>query len=354
MADMTEYQMLDDVNLTVEDAHVTADTHAIAGYVNGRYANWPAIVAKYGRTNKYLLSIDVQGNASAGAQALDVEKGDAKIDQASGWVRSTRAAGIQAKDLRVFPKVYVQESNAAQLVDAVVAGGSPRDTWLLWTAHFDERFGAHICGPKSCGCTVQADATQYTNSFDGASLDASLCYGYFFSGPGDVLPEVRGPVSIGKPESLKAFPSYRGVDVTWAAVAGAGEYDVQLLEQGKQAGRETVTEPKASFPVSPSESYSFRVAALPGGEWSEEFKFTTPAAPIAPVEPQKPPVTPEPVIPVVPTVPEPAEPVEPPAAPVEPAGVLVYVQEILTADIAGKLGLPAGTILYIPHTVAGD
>jgi hypothetical protein len=360
MADMTTYEMLDDVNLTVEAAHITTATHAIAGYVNGKYANWPAIVAKYGRSGKYLLSIDVQANPAAGAQCLDVEKGDATIPQAPGWVKVTRASGVAAKDLRFYPKVYVQESNAKALVDAMASAGIKRDTWLLWTAHYTDK--AHICGPSTCGCPVQADATQYTSTFDGASLDASLCYGYFFAGPTDSIPSVPeapatrlGTVAVG---DMHAYASYRGAALDWAAVPGATSYDVQLLEGTTQVGRTTVKSPKVAFPVHPGTAYTWRVSALPGGEWSKDASFKSspppaPATPEAPVTPVEAPVTPagsstgdSPV-----TVPQPAP--EPAEAPTGAKGVLVYVQEILEADIAKMLGLPVGTILFIPHTVEG-
>lgn len=361
MTDMTTYEMLDDVNLSVEAAHITAKTKAIAGYVNGDFANWPAIVAKYSKAGKFLLSIDVQGNPSIGAQCLDVEKGDAEISQAPGWCKTTRANGVAAKDLRYFPKLYVQESNAQALVSAMSAAGIVRDTWMLWTAHYGK--GEHICGPKTCGCPVQADATQWSSTFDGASLDASLCYGYFFSGPGDVLPAVA--VTLGTPMGLSANASYRGVDLGWSAVKGAGSYDVQLLQRGVPAGRIKSEAAHVSLPVDAGTAYTWRVAALPGGDWSAEDGFTTPKAPLVPavaeaaaipeaVKPPKPHPKPVTVSGVV-EIPGPAvhAVTDDSGAVQAPPTILVYVMETLEAEIAQKLGLPAGTLVFIPHTVEG-
>src|SRR4051794_22769982 len=103
---MTTVQMLDDVNLAIEAAHVTAATKAIAGYVNGSYANWAMVVAKWGRSGLSLVSIDVKGLVSAGAQCLDIERFDATIASAPAWHKGTRAAGLAAKDLRFIPKLY--------------------------------------------------------------------------------------------------------------------------------------------------------------------------------------------------------------------------------------------------------
>lgn len=370
-ADMTTKVMLDDVNLTIEAGHVTSGVYAIAGYVNGSYANWPQIVAKWGKAGKYLLSIDTRGDTSAGAQCLDVEAGDVSPTNTAAvvaWVKATAAAGKAAKDLRWYPKVYTSESNAASIVSALSKAGVARNTYMLWTAHYSTQ---HICGPSTCGCPVQADATQWTDSADGVSLDQSLCYGYFFAGPGDTVPApvtatggssasstavsagTPAKAALEAPTGLKAYPSYRGVTVTWDAVKGATDYDVQLLDAGKQVGRTTSEAVRASFPVKAETSYTFRVASLPGGGWSEELSFKTPAAPAA-TEPSAPVTAPtsttEPTN-TTPSVVLPQPTVEPVEAPSGAASVLVYVQEILTAEVASKFGLPAGTILFIPHTV---
>jgi hypothetical protein len=356
MANMNLYHMLDDTSLSILESHKTADVKAAAGYVNGDFKNWASLVAKYGKAGLFLLSIDVLGDVKAGAQCLDVEKGDVPItsrDTIVGWVKETRANGVASKDLRYYPKVYVQESNAEIVVAMLTDAGISRDTWLLWTAHYGK--GEHICGPKTCGCPVQADATQWSNSYDGVSLDISTCYGYFFSTPGDELPAAALPAI--PLQDLHANASYRGVDLAWAAVNGATGYDVQLLLNGNQVAREHVTAPKVAIPVEAAKTYRWRVAALPGGSWSPEAEFATPKAPV-PVS-ENPPVT-APVSPVetttpvtsTPVIPQPAT--EPVGAPTGSKSVLVYVQEVLTPELAAKVNLPAGTILFIPHMVEAE
>lgn len=234
MADMTVCTMLDDVDLAIEEAHVTSQVRGIAGYVNGRFQNWPAVVARWGKSGKALVSIDVQGNASAGAQCLDVEKGD--VDPGNhaaivAWVKVTRANGVAARDLRYYPKVYTSETNAVAIVDALTQAGVARDTFMLWTAHYQQ--GPHICGPHTCGCPVQADATQYADSADGVSLDESLCYAYFFDGPPAAAQPaapakapaapVKAPDPVSPPAPVPVAPKAPAAPVTLPEALSAAE-----------------------------------------------------------------------------------------------------------------------------------
>ncbi len=334
--DMTVVTMFDDVNISIEAAHLTSAVKAIAGYVNGRYANWPAIVQKWGNSGLHLLSIDVQGLVSLGAQCLDIETGDAKIGQAAAWYKGTKAAGVAARDLRYFPKLYVSAGNMASLIATLKAAGIAREDVLIWSAHNTGK--PHICGPDVCGYP-QADATQYTFTEDGASLDASLCYAYFFAGPGGEIgyqapavappapaPEPVKPVVVppppkpAAPQHLAAEASYRGVTLLWAPVAGVKEYDVQLIgPDSKEAGRIKSFVAKVALPVTADTEYKFRVASLPGGEWSAEFAFKSAVDPAT--------------VPVAPPAP-------PAPAPLD------YTMQILVDGNEYKL--PAGTIIFTP------
>lgn len=191
---MTTYLMLDDVNLTLLERYAS-EAHACAGYVNGGYANWNELVAKY-PSGKVLISIDTRNDPSAGAQCLDIETGDAVVSDAPSWFRKTQRAGKKANDLRYYPKLYTSEGNLVALVDAMTKAGVKRDAYMIWSAHYTNE--PHICGPKSCGSKVQADATQWTDAYKGVSLDASLCYGYFFAGP--PKPSATAPVAPAKPK----------------------------------------------------------------------------------------------------------------------------------------------------------
>lgn len=199
---VANYTMLDDVTLSLIEAH-DGEAHAIAGYVNGHFENWPAVVAKYSKSGKYLLSIDTQANPSAGAQALDVERFDASITQAPGWFKVTQAAGKHYRDLRWFPKIYVSAGSASALIEAMTKAGIARDEYRLWSAHYGK--GEHLCAPGTCGYP-QADATQYTETDFGVSLDASLCTEAFFDGPPPVeAPKpAPAPVVVAKPVVVEA------------------------------------------------------------------------------------------------------------------------------------------------------
>lgn len=170
--------MLDDANTTTLFANA-GPAFALAGYVNGRYANYKQIRTAY--PDKHLVSITVSNETELGAMVLDIETGDAVIADAPGWTLKTQAAGKAHKDLRWFPKLYTSISNGADLVATLERAGISRDEYMLWSAHYT--YQSHICGPKTCGAAVQADATQWTDKYLGVSLDASLCYGYFFEGP---------------------------------------------------------------------------------------------------------------------------------------------------------------------------
>lgn len=193
MADLTTHLMLDDVTIPLE-APFAAAAFALAGYVDGRYANFSELEKEY-PSGKYLLSITVFADAGkSGAEALDIENGDATIAQAPAWFAATQDAGKQHRDHRWYPKLYTSIDNAVSLVKTMTKAGYKRDEYMLWSAHYTGV--PHICGPKTCGAAVQADATQWTDRYKGVSLDASECFAYFFEGPPKrrPIPVIHKPV----------------------------------------------------------------------------------------------------------------------------------------------------------------
>ncbi len=190
-ADRTIRTMLDAVNLPDLEAHA-GEAFALAGYVNGRWPTYPELAARYGKSGKYLLSVDVQGNPALGAQCRDVEAGDATIAQAPGWAKETQAEGRKARDARWFLRLYSSISGGAALIAALTAAGMARDEYMYWSAHYTPDY-PHICGPSTCRQGPQADATQWTDKFDGTDVDGSLCFAYFFSGPPPLDREVHCP-----------------------------------------------------------------------------------------------------------------------------------------------------------------
>jgi hypothetical protein len=180
---MTTYLMLDDVNLTILGEYAKT-AHALAGYVDGSTQSdvtWPTLLKDYGNGDWFLLSIDVQNDPSAHAQCLDIETGDASPADAPSWWRATREAGIKARDLRWYPKLYASRDTMPGVLKAMDAQKIDRAHYRVWSAHYTDK--EHICAPDTCGAAFYADATQWTDQYQGVSLDASSCYGRFFDGP---------------------------------------------------------------------------------------------------------------------------------------------------------------------------
>jgi hypothetical protein len=152
---------------------------AYAGYTNvsGIGRTYPAVVAKY--PNAHHLSITTDG---AAALCADVESG-------------------AMSDWRGYPVGYCAVSNVNSLVARY---GRPTK---LWTAHYDPRFGSHICGPKTCNyggnLVTAADGTQWTDH-GSADWDESILLDDFFI----LQPQ---PTPTGGPDVLIAStPSGKG------------------------------------------------------------------------------------------------------------------------------------------------
>lgn len=157
--------MYDDVSTAL----IPANAQAVAGYVNGKWPTYATVVKQW--PNAHHLSIAV--SASADADCLDVEAGDATNDQAPAWVKRQLGRGLKR------PVVYTSVSNAQALLTTLARAGIKRSDIRLWTAHYNGV--QHRCGP-ACGYGLQttADATQYTDKALGRSLDATLCGPRFF------------------------------------------------------------------------------------------------------------------------------------------------------------------------------
>jgi hypothetical protein len=163
---MTDITMYDSIDLS----QIPADAAAVAGYVGG---NWPTFAKLAGQfPHAHRLSIAV--NAGEDAACLDIEQGDATVDQAAAWVKRQQAHGGVAR-----PVLYTSLSQAAAVLDALADAGIARADVRLWTAHYT---GApHRCtGACGSGFSDTADATQYTNQALNKNLDASLVADTFF------------------------------------------------------------------------------------------------------------------------------------------------------------------------------
>lgn len=159
------FVMYDDVNLKL----IPKDAKVVAGYVNGRWANYADSVKGWPDARHVSIAV----TAEADADVLDIERGDAFPSQAPTWVRRQFSRGVER------PGVYCSLSDAKKVVDILSLSGIPRRKYKLITAHYNGE--PHIC-TKACGygMPTTADGTQFTDRALERSLDESLLADTFF------------------------------------------------------------------------------------------------------------------------------------------------------------------------------
>jgi hypothetical protein len=153
---MNTITMYDSVTVT----EIPTDAEAAAGYINGAYKNFDAIVARTPKAHH--LSITVQA-VNAG-ECLDVETGDATPDLAPGWVKARIARGVQT------PVVYANASTMPAVKAALNASGLHRSDYSLWVARYD---GIAVV-------PAGYDAKQYEEHKTAPHADLSICLDEFF------------------------------------------------------------------------------------------------------------------------------------------------------------------------------
>jgi hypothetical protein len=216
--------MYDSINVS----SLPAGAQAYAGYVNGIYNTWDALVAAKEASGAYLLSIDVFGNGPT-AHCLDVESGDATNSDIAAWVTRVKAAGVKV------PVIYTSASNVQAVINICMEDLKlTRQEFLVWSAHYTGT--AHICAPAVCGYAA-ADATQWTDAGPGG-CDVSEVASYFF------------PWTLGTPPAVDALPAPTGLEVVqssaifgfeWDAVKGASGYTIQLIEKNGTVAQTVVS-----------------------------------------------------------------------------------------------------------------
>lgn len=101
----------------------------VAGYANGRYANFPALVKRFPQAIRLGIAIDGKDFRQL-AHVLDIENGDAEPSDFGPWARSMLAQYVHR------PTAYIQASRLHELLEYHRPGDPPLDVWAAdWTGH---------------------------------------------------------------------------------------------------------------------------------------------------------------------------------------------------------------------------
>ncbi len=190
--------MFDSVNLT----EIPRDAYAVAGYVNGAWPTYWSLATQFPKAKRISIAV----SSDRDADCLDIEAGDATVDEAPAWVKRQITRGIQR------PVVYTSLSNAQTLIRYLGIHGLKRSQYRLWTAHYT--FAPHVCSPR-CGNGFSdfADATQWTNRAFGRNLDESAVASWFFPAP----PKPKASL-LTKAQARALILRWRRNGVTWAKI----------------------------------------------------------------------------------------------------------------------------------------
>lgn len=158
-------EMYDDITVKL----IPIKAEAAAGYVDGKWPTFKEL--PQGIPHRVSIAVFSRDDANV----LDVEPGDAQLNEIVAWVHRERARG------EVRPDIYTSISWAQKAVNTLAAAGLRYGVdYRLWTAHYTGQ--PHLCNSKcGFGFTRIAHATQWTDRAGGKSLDESLCSAEFFS-----------------------------------------------------------------------------------------------------------------------------------------------------------------------------
>lgn len=162
----TEVLLYDSVDLS----QIPSAAPAVAGYVDGAWANWADVLTKWPTTRH--VSITATGRSQA--DVCDVEPGDVSAQGAVQWIDSMHRAGHGA------PGIYASLDTWVTQLLPLLTRRWHRSQYRVWTAHWTGRW--HRCGTE-CDrrMTVPVDATQFDNHALGRNLDASAALTTFFT-----------------------------------------------------------------------------------------------------------------------------------------------------------------------------
>lgn len=214
---MSTITMYDDITLSL----LPMGAQAYAGYVNGRFENFAALAAMMPAGTDLL---DISVTASGNAACLDVETGDATIPQIKPWFKAQAARGVYR------PCIYTQAGNLSELYATMSANGFARQTYRVWSAHYT--LSAHICGPASCGYSLNgspADGTQWTDVALGRSLDESLLDANFFATK-PTPPPPPPPGKATQPTHVSGSAKYTNATITWYGAKDVTSYSMNIID----------------------------------------------------------------------------------------------------------------------------
>lgn len=145
---------------SVTVSEIPVDTPAAGGYVGGEWPTYENGELRARCPHARLVSFAVASKYRA--DILDIERGDATIEDAPEWWRLNKDHGARG--------FYISASDGAALEIYLEHHGVPRAEYVLGSAHYGD--GKHICGPKTCGyLNAPANGTQYDDHDGGVSRD---------------------------------------------------------------------------------------------------------------------------------------------------------------------------------------
>lgn len=147
---------------------------AVAGYVDGRWPTFYSLASLF----PHALRVSIAVFATAGADFLDIEAGNAKPAQAPGWVNRQRAAHNPR------PGVYSSLDGMISTLAELEHAGIKREEVKVWIAHPTGKphICTHRCDPR-LPRGFKADGTQWrfeSQDPKHRNLDTSLCRRSFF------------------------------------------------------------------------------------------------------------------------------------------------------------------------------
>lgn len=198
--------MFDDITV---HSMPTGGSYAYAGYTDGMWPTFPELVRRF--PGHRLLDIAVF--ASDNATCLDIEKGDATVDEAPAWYERQVQRGVYR------PVLYTSADNLRDLERVMAAAHISREHYRIWSAHYGPR--AHLCGPRSCGFGLSvADGTQWTARALGLDLDQSILLPDFFD------PRPAPPAPKPTPTPAPAVPPWQEAMMNALPTLKQGDKDV--------------------------------------------------------------------------------------------------------------------------------